>query len=401
MKLRINICHIYLVLILLTWFNGTLYTPGGFIAQGLQYVILLMSLYYAVYANQKYKLPVYFKGLNVLLIMFTIYGMILILSGEQIIVQASYSVTANTSYLKAILLSLLPIYPFYVFTRQGYLTEKGIRFWFFVFFVLAIRFFFRSQERQLEAAIERGSSATEFTSNVGYTFVALLPALVYFQKQRMLQYILMVACAYFIVAAMKRGAIICGAVCIVWFLAVNLKETKSSRRLLVLFFSVIVFASLVYIYYYMLETSAYFNYRIGQTESGDSSGRDILYSTFFNHFINESNITRFMLGNGANATLKISYNYAHNDWLEIAINQGLIGLFIYLLYWISLFITWRRSSRQPLPFMAIGMFLFIYFLSTLFSMSYNNVTRFAAMVFGYSLAVYNEVETLKNNQGEL
>ena len=200
-----------------------------------------------------------------------------------------------------------------------------------------------------------------------------------------------------IVAAMKRGAIICGAVCIVWFLAVNLKETKSNRRLLVLFFSVVVFAALAYIYYYMLNSSAYFNYRIGQTESGDSSGRDILYSTFFNHFINESNIMRFMFGYGANGTLKISFNFAHNDWLEIAINQGLIGLFIYLLYWIGLFITWRRSSRQPLPFMAIGMFLFIYFLSTLFSISYNNVTRFAAMVLGYSLAVYNNKEQSLQN----
>lgn len=392
MKLRINICHIYLVLILLTWFNGTLYTPGGFVAQGIQYVILLMSLYYAVYANQKYKLPVYFKGLNLLLIMFTIYGMILILSGEQIILQAKYSITTNTTYLKSILLSLLPIYPFYVFTRQGYLTEKGIRFWFFVFFVLAIRSFFRSQERQLEAALEAGSSATEFTSNVGYTFVALLPALVYFQKQRMLQYILMVACAYFIVVAMKRGAIICGAVCIVWFLAVNLKKTKRNRRFLVLLLSVIVFAALAYIYYYMLNSSAYFNYRIGQTESGDSSGRDILYSTFFNHFINESNITRFMLGNGANATLKISYNYAHNDWLEIAINQGVIGLLVYLFYWIGLYRTWRRSKQHPQAFMAIGMFLIIYFLSTLFSMSYNSVSRCAAMVLGYSLAIVTNKE---------
>ena len=392
MKLRINICHVYLGIILLTWFNGTLYAPGGFIAQGLQYVLLLVSLYYAIYANHKYRLPVYFKGLNVLLIMFTIYGMILILSGEQIIIQASYRVTANTSYLKTILLSLLPIYAFYVFTRQGLLTEKSIRFWFFIFFILAIRSFFRSQERQLEAALEAGSSATQITSNMGYTFVGLLPALVYFQNKRMLQYILMVACAYFIVISLKRGAIICGAICIVWFLVVNLKKTDRNRRFIVLLLSVLVAVSLALIYNYMLSTSSYFNYRLAQTESGDSSGRDILYSTFFNHFINESDFMRFMLGYGANGTLKISFNFAHNDWLEIAINQGVIGLFIYLLYWIGLYRTWRWSRQQPQAFMSIGMFLSIYFLSTMFSMSYNSVTRFAAMVFGYSLAIYNNKE---------
>lgn len=397
MKLRINICHIYLVFILLTWFNGSLYAPGGFIAQGIQYVILLMSLYYAVYANQKYKLPVYFKGLNLLLIMFTIYGMILILSGEQIIVQASYRVTANTSYLKTILLSLLPIYAFYVFTRQGFLTEKGIRFWFFVFFILTIRFYFRSQGRLLEAAIEAGSSATQFTSNLGYTFVGLLPALVYFQKKRMLQYILIVACAYFIVISLKRGAILCGAVCIVWFLVENMKKTERNRRFIVLLLSVLVAVILALLYNYMLSTSSSFNYRLAQTESGDSSGRDILYSTFFNHFINESNFMRFMFGYGANGTLKISFNFAHNDWLEIAINQGVIGLLIYLFYWIGLYRTWIWSRRQHQAFMAIGMFLLIYFLSTMFSMSYNSVTRCAAMVLGYSLAMYNNKEqTLQN-----
>jgi len=109
-KLRINVCHIYLLVVLLCAVDGWLYSGGGFLAQGLQYVLILMSLYYTVYANVYYKLPVYFKALNVLLIMFTIYGILLLISGEKLYVMVNMREVANTRYLKMIYKSLLPIY---------------------------------------------------------------------------------------------------------------------------------------------------------------------------------------------------------------------------------------------------------------------------------------------------
>ena len=386
MKLRINICHIYLIVILLCALNGTLYAPGGFIAQGLQYVLILMSLYYVFYANFKYKLPVYFKALNVLLILFTIYGMLLVISGEKLMVRITFFEIAKTEYLKSIYKSLLPVYPFYVFTKQGLLKESTIKFWFFVFIVLAIRSFFISQTRQLEEALEQGSLAEEFTNNVGYTFVALLPALVLFYKKPVIQYLGLAVCGCFIVICMKRGAILCGVICLLWFMVVNLRKVPRKRKWIVILATVAVVIAGVYLFNYMMETSSYFRYRLAETEAGESSGRNDLYSIFYNHFIHEDNPWKFLFGNGASATLKISYNFAHNDWLEIAINQGVVGLVIYLIYWVCYFITWRKTKQQPQAFMAIGMIFIIYFLSTLFSMSYDSVSRCAAMVLGYYLA---------------
>lgn len=392
MKLRINICHIYLFVILLCALNGTLYAPGGFVAQGLQYVLILLSLYYAFYANFRYKLPVYFKALNVLLVMFTIYGMLLVISGERLMVQRTFYEVSNTGYLKSIYMSLLPVYPFYVFTKQGLLKESMVKFFFFVFLILAIRSFFRAHTRQLAEALERGSSAEEFTNNAGYIFVALLPALVIFHKKPVIQYLGLAVCGYFIVIAMKRGAILCGAICLLWFMVVNLRKVPRKRKWIVVLVSLAVVVAGVYLFNYMMEASSYFRYRLAETEAGESSGRNDLYSVFYNHFIHEDNPWKFLFGNGANATLKISYNFAHNDWLEIAINQGLLGLIIYLVYWICFFITWRKTKQHPQAFMAIGMIFIIYFLSTLFSMSYNGVSRCAAMVLGYYLAVYDSAE---------
>lgn len=392
MKLRINVCHIYLLVVLLCAVDGWLYSSGGFLAQGLQYVLILMSLYYTVYANVYYKLPTYFKALNVLLIMFTIYGILLLISGEQLYVRESMREVANTRYLKLIYKSLLPIYAFYVFAKKGLLTEKTMKFMFFVFLALAIRSFFKAEEAMLRSAIERGSSAEEFTNNVAYTFVGLLPALVLFHKKPIIQYICLAVCAYFIVVGMKRGAMLSGGICMLWFLFSNMKKNPKKRRWIIVVVSMVVIVVGVYFIRYMMDTSDYFQYRIAQTRAGESSQRDVLYSTFYNHFIHEDNPFRFLFGYGANATLKIGENFAHNDWLEIAINNGLVGLVVYLVYWIVFFITWRKTKKQPQSFMALGMLLIILFLATLFSMSYDSVSKCSAMVLGYYLADYNIIE---------
>lgn len=326
--------------------------------------------------------------------MLTIYGFLLIISGEKLMIKASYHEVSNNSYLLNIYRSLLPIYAFYVFARKGLLTEQNMKFWFFVFLILTIRSFYYTQAYLLRKAYENDSSAEEFTNNVGYSFVALLPALVLFHKKPVVQYILLAVCGYFIILAMKRGAILSGAVCVAWFLNVNYKKTRKNRRWIIIVVSLIVLLAGGYFIQYMMHTSVYFLSRIAETKAGDSSQRDVLYLTFFNHFIHEDNPLRFLFGNGANATLKIGDNYAHNDWLAIAIDQGLLGLIVYTGYWICFYNSWRKTERQPQAFMAIGMLMIIYFLTTLFSMSFTSVTRCAAMMLGYYMATIGQEETV-------
>lgn len=388
---RLNACHIYLFVILLCGLNGSLYPSGGFIAQGLQYVLILMSLYYALYANQHYSLPSYFIGLDVLLLMFTFYGMVLLMKGERLVIQEFCLEIPNTAYLKSIYKSLLPVYPFYVFTRQGLLKEKTVKVWFFIFLVLAINSYYKTEARLLRAALENEhSSKEEFTNNTGYTFVALLPALILFHKKPILQYLGIILCTFFIVSAMKRGAIVCWAVCVCWFMIINYKKAETKRkRWIVAFVSLGVILFAVYLFVDMMQHSYYFQLRLAQTEEGNSTGRDQLFSVFFHHFINENSPWRFLFGNGASATLKIGPNFAHNDWLEIAINQGILGLIVFLSYWVCFYHSWQKTSRNPQAFMAIGMIFIIYLLSTMFSMSYTSVTRCAAMLLGYYLAGMN------------
>jgi len=322
------------------------------------------------------------KGLTLLVAMFTVYGLVLILSGR-VIVRPSGAVVPNYNYIKDIYISLLPVFPFYVFTKQGKLDENMLRDWAVVFLLLTIvSYFFTSQQHLIES--ENG--AEEFTNNLGYVFLPLIPLLVFWNRNRTIQYVGLVVIMLFVLLCFKRGAIIIGAICAAVFLIRTMRSTTGTRKVWVVVLSVVVILAGVYFVSHLLETSYYFNRRFEETLEGNSSGRDELYGVYWNHFKNEMNPLLFLFGNGANATLTISDNYAHNDWLELAINQGLLGIIIYFVYWLGFYKSWKQTAFDGDIHLAMGLCLMIYFLKTFFSMSYGSMPLYANICIGYCMA---------------
>lgn len=360
----------------LYYLQGTLYESGTLISQILMFLLLAVTLYYCVYANQHYKLPSAMKVLNTLLIFFTIYGAFILLFGNGVGYVSDYI------YLKAIYMSLLPIYPFYVFTKKGELTEKVLRIWVFVFIPVAIASFLRDQREALIAAMEQNSSREEFTLNAGYIFLSIIPILPLFKKQ-IVQYALLAVCSYFVITAMKRGAILIGGLCLLYFIMSSFHNQKTGKRIWIFVLSVGIMALAYYAFHYMLENSDYFNMRLDQTRAGDASGRDSIFETLWSYFLN-SNIFYFLFGHGADATLRV-VGYAHNDWIEIAVNNGVLGLVLYFFYWTNMYKTYKRTDDNGLKKM-MGLFILIYFVRSFFSMSYNDIPIYATAALGYALA---------------
>ena len=137
-----------------------------------------------------------------------------------------------------------------------------------------------------------------------------------------------------------------------------------------------------------------FQRKIQDLQEGGGSGRDILYQEFSNHFFYETTPMQFLVGSGANATLTISTNYAHNDWLEIAVNQGLLGVLMYMFYWILFYRESFVKKRNPMIKLALQLVFVDYFMRTFFSMSYQAMTTSATFVLGYCLAKENENEQI-------
>ena len=119
MRQYLNKCNLYILLWVLYSLQGTLYASGSIISQGILAILLLWSIYYCFVVNTKYysrELPSFIKAVNIFLIMATIYGVVLILSGKVLyITEGDIIKTSNFDYLKTIYISLLPIYSFFEF----------------------------------------------------------------------------------------------------------------------------------------------------------------------------------------------------------------------------------------------------------------------------------------------
>lgn len=394
-KSRINACDIYIVLWLLYSMQSVLLRGvGGYFSITILLLLVFVSGYHMIKTLTESFDNKYLRSLFILLVLFTIYGTILILSGQTIRFRQSGNVYSNFDFLKKIFISLLPIYSFYYFSRKKMIDEKRIVIWAIVFLVSAIVMFLYYQSRAILLADDEDY---EFTNNQGYLILALLPIIPLLGKRLFLQYTYLAICFVFIVLGIKRGAILAGTLCAIWFIWTSLKTVSKRQRNWLLFLSIVFVSIGVFVVIRMLNESVYFSYRVQQTLEGNTSGRDKLYRVLWHHFLEETNLLKILIGNGANSTLTFATNFAHNDWLEILINHGLVGVVIYLIYWIQFYKTWRRSRYNSRLYLSIGMVFIIFFLESVFSMSYNAMPIYSTFCLGYCLgSLNNETKVLKS-----
>ena len=372
----LNKMNIYIFLWLVYSFQDIFMPKGTFFTQLLIVILLAYSLYSVFIVNTRYRLmkPLFFSGLNALLFLFTIYGLFYIVCG------------GRPEYLKSIYKSLLPIYSFYVLWRENAISERNTYFWMAIFFLLSTIQYYHHYQEQLVMAVLLGSSAEEFTNNKGYIFLSLIPLCVFLYKKPLIQYIAIGYCIAFLLMFMKRGAILIGVFCLLWFLWNNIKNVNIKKKILLICLSLFLVAFGVLFAQKQMDESLYFQQRVEYTLEGNSSGRDRIYGKLTDYFWNGITPFQFILGSGAEASVAIAGNFAHNDWLEIAVNQGLLGLFVYLFYWILFAKECLPKSYCNQERLALQLLFIICFMKTLFSMSYNGMTFIDCFILGYSLS---------------
>lgn len=380
--------NFYFLLWVLYFTQGAILPTGSFLGKIVLVVFLAISLYYMFYVITRYNTNRYLKALTVLVMMFTIYGLYAIIEyggGEMVV---STRTVNSFDYLKLIYLSLLPTYAFYVFTKKGLIDDLWLRKVFFILFgVMLIQYvLYTSLIRQNSVNGEMN------TINVGYQFVSLIPMVYLFKRRTILQYILLAVLFLIVLSTFKRGAIFTGGVCVVYFIYTSLSNSKNNSKGLVIIIAVlfIFFVSNSVLRFY--ENSNYAQLRMEQTLEGQSSGRDEIFSDAWNIFVN-SNPIQFLFGHGANGTVKEIGIAAHNDWLEILVNQGILGLFVYVFYWFA-FYSVIRKNKNELTSPIIATVAIIYFVSSWFSMSYGSMHLPANICLGYCLVKQHLMQDL-------
>lgn len=377
------VASIYITLWCVYNLQGILFTSGGMFSQVLLALVLAWSLYYFLIANLRFRLPKVMKVATTLVVAWMVYGVINIIRGSAIPGVESYF------YLKGILVSMVPIYAFYVFTMRGWLSERIMTRWLYVFLLVALA----QHIRQEQETLVRFSRFDEITNNSGYTVLSVITLLPLLYRKPLFQYVILAVIMYFVLQSYKRGAILAGVVCSVFFLYEAFRSNRQAgrkvfgRQVLRIMLTVGVVVLAIYAVQQTMATSDYFNDRIEDTREGNSSLRDEIYSEYYSLFFNQPSILAFLFGNGGDATLRLLGIYAHNDWLEIAINNGLWMVILYAVYWLSMIKhTIRLRKNNTVVYMMMMSFFIIYFLRTTFSMSYNDITVYAACAFGYALA---------------
>lgn len=379
--LKNNLLYIYIALWMMYYLQEMLMIKGV-VAQMVLVVLIAMSFYAFYEVNVHYKTCPYLKWLNVMLLVLTIYGIIPIIGGWTFIGNWQQESTRSHIYLQNIYKGLLPIYAFYFFSFKRQISEKNITLLFVVILVFCIISYY-----QKYVSVSEQSGKMEITNNIGYYFVPLIPMLHLLRIRDLWKYFFLIIIVGYLMMAMKRGAILTGMVMLLFFMYYHFKGISIKKALYISSLTIIVLFAVYKFTSNLFDNSTYFKKRVEDTRAGNTSQREKIYTTYFNYYIEKTTPLEFMIGNGANATIALFGQYAHNDWLEFALCQGVLGVVIYLVYWILFFMEWKNyrgptNYRQTLQSIIVA-----YFLISLFSMSIDFMPIAATLCIGYCLAV--------------
>ena len=380
-----NPCNIYFSFWCLYLLQGSLYPNGSLLSQILIFIILLISIKHTYVLLHNNDNPMYLKGLTLLISLFTIYGVALFFTDGLTVHSVGGRIVPSKNYLQHLLTSLLPIYSCYYYAKKGHLNQQMLSVWFFIFFVVAISDYYEMQTQLLKDLSERDSDLEETTNNAGYVMLSLIPCVLIFDKKPILQYIGMGICITLVIASVKRGAIIISALALVMFIWHKLKTTNGYKKILVVLAVSLGLFMLAHYIQDLLLNSEYFNKIIDKTLEGNSSHRDEIFSFFIGNFMYKADWLQMFFGYGADGTFKLNNTFAHNDWLEILTNQGLIGLFIFFFYWFSFAFSTRHLNLSKESKFTLNLIIVMFFVKTFFSMSIGDMSIYTNSMIGFAL----------------
>lgn len=381
--IRLGQQNIYTAIWLLYYLQGVLYPGGGTLSRLLAAVFILWSFYYFLKIHIDSAVPNCLKTLDILVVLYSLYGIVLLYSGTDDSWVASDF--ATTDFLKNSLLSFLPIYSFTYLTQKKLISED----WFRIFFLLLLFFcaarFFYIQNQAMDLS---NVGADGVTNNAGYVWLTLMPFLPFYNKAPLKQYLFLLVICVFILLGMKRGAILIATFTLAYFFWHKIKYAKKTERIILIILTLLVILALSIYVRTLFTSNSYFVSRVQSTLNGDSSGRGDIYLNCWHAFQNSPLINK-LIGNGACGTLKIAGVYAHQDWLEALVDFGILGVICLTIYFISLFrafiISRRICSRQL--YLIFGLVLIVYFTKAMFSMSLTSAELMTTAIIGYCIGV--------------
>lgn len=341
---------------------GSFFNVGGITL--LLPVLILWSFYDMVALHIRYRLTRFIAVYDILVLMFTLYGLLFFVNSNSIIT-AQYHDIAKSAYLVKVLPSLLPFYTLYRNALKGEFGIERTRLWVVLFIVVTILDYYM----QLKGALSQHVDAEEVVNNGSYLILGLFPIICLF-KNKSIQIFSIITCLYFIMVALKRGPIIIAAICVMYYLYNTFRYSNNKTWLIILF--LIAFAAFYHFLASFFMSSELLQTRLHLTIEGYTSGRDDIVASLMDAFFNADFFNK-IFGHGAYGTIYLVGRLAHNDWVQILIDQGIIGIVVHALFCYQLIRQWMKTPSADNAKIAVGLFVIIYLSTSVFSMAFDRI----------------------------
>ena len=377
------------------YMQGIAYPEGMFISQG----VLLIYILLGIYCFSKYFLRTNVPTPVKLWTVFCIIQIITFLVSPKTVIGIKYEAIGEVKtfmQFKGILVFTLSLYIGLRIGRSNLDYSKVISWLGFIFLIIAVfRYFYAALSYQLEY----GQKIQQ--NNGAYGFVTLIPFLPvmynHYKKTTILAILVIVG---FVIAGAKRGAILCLAVSALIAILIIIKNVRLNLKHV--FVGFIAITALCCFATYKYQQSEVLQYRLNRMDKVGIGQREVAYKVLFDHWVDDTNLLTKLFGNGSAQSVSVWGNYAHNDWLEILIDNGLLSVIIYALFFISAFKYCARIEIDLTSKITCLTFLSIWFMQTVFSMGYTSIwSGLSMMLLGIIWGQHrvSGVIRFRNNQG--
>jgi O-antigen ligase len=180
------------------------------------------------------------------------------------------------------------------------------------------------------------------------------------------RYLGLAAITFMVLVSVKRTSLIVLSTSAIAYFAVHNVVDRSKRWLSAILFSIFIFALGSAAFLYLDESGGgYFASRLKAATSDEGTGRLSIYKDTVNLILKSTPI-EYVVGHGFDTVVRHTREgvSAHNDWLEVIFDFGIVGLILYTLLHVFLIAKSFELIRMRSPFAAAfaasyPMFLFM------------------------------------------
>ena len=204
-----------------------------------------------------------------------------------------------------------------------------------IFFIL----FASMRDFRLELDEEKGDIADV------YYIVGLLPLIFIYTPQRLAIFPYILAFVGVIMTGKRTGFLVLAAILFIYYFSFygerSLKKIIIKFGLLIIVLFTVYFLGMSFIEKFNLDMLD----RLEHYDEGGSAVRLERWSIISENIMS-SNYLQLIFGHGYKGVLKLTGGHAHNDFLEVLYDYGIIALVLYLLFYISFFIEGLKMYKK-------------------------------------------------------